>query len=188
MTDYLKLTLIFFAAVNPASVALAMAAAPGPSAGGRRTAAMVGIVAAGALLAVAALASDGLLDLLDVAPETFRIAAGIVMVTAAVRALWSPGEGARDVAPGWRGGLFPLGIPLLAGPATVVAVMSYGVDEGTGLALGALAPAVFIATAMFLAGGGRRAPQDALRAMAVLTGALLVVAGAGLIVEGVRAI
>ncbi len=186
MTDYLKLALIFLAAVNPANVALALAAAPGQSAGERRTAVGVGIVAAGALLAVAALVPDGLLDLLDVAPETFRIAAGIVMVTVAVRTLWSPGQGGQDVAPGWRGGIFPLGIPLLAGPATVAAAMSYGVDEGTGLALGALAPAVLLAATLSLATGERRSLQNALRAAALLTGALLVVAGAGLIVSGVR--
>ncbi|MBI5948120.1 MAG: MarC family protein [Chloroflexi bacterium] len=182
MTDYLKLALIFFAAVNPASVALAM----GRPAGERRTMAAAGFMVAAAVLAAAAGVADSLLDLLEIAPETFRIAGGIVMVTAGVLALWEPGRQARDVAPGWQGGLFPLGIPLLAGPAAVAAVMSYGADEGTGLALGALAPAVVLATALFVAAAERPSTRNALRAVAMLTAALLVVAGAGLIVSGVR--
>ena len=188
MTDYLKLVLIFFAAVNPANVAVAMAAAPGASARDRRTMAVVGIVAAGVLLAAAALASDRLLDLLDVAPETFRIAAGIVMVTAGVRALWGNSHGAEEVAEGWRGGLFPLGVPLLAGPAAVAATISYGVDEGKGIAFGAVVPAIILAAALCLASADRRALRSPLRAAMMLTGALLVGAGAGLVVEGVRAI
>ncbi|MGE5596241.1 MAG: MarC family protein [Hyphomicrobiales bacterium] len=184
MTEYLRLLVVFFAAVNPAAVVLAASGVrEGPARAFVRTAAL-GLAVAAVLYVVAVLVADSLLDFLDVAPETFRIAAGIVMATAGVFAVWrarvasGPGEG------DWRDGVFPLGIPLLAGPSGLIAALSYGADEGAAKAFFAAAPVLVVAAALLCTKAGRA--HAAADAVARLTGALLVVIAAGLIVEGVR--
>lgn len=179
MTDYLRLLLVFFAAVNPAAIAV--------SARGLRLtpaqAASAGAIA-GLVLVVLAFAADTLLDALDVAPESFRIAAGIVMAVAGVAAVWW--GGVRAEGEGWGAALSPLAIPLLLGPAALVAAISYGADEGAGQTLAAALPIVAVGAA--IAARPPRSGAAPLKAAARLTGALLVVLAIGLIVDGVRAV
>lgn len=185
MSDFARLLVIFLAAVNPAAVALAVQDrfATGATSPPAAKTVLIGAGAALALLATAVLAADPLLDFLDVAPETFRIAAGIVMATTGVFAAWRARVAAAPLEGDWRDGVFPLALPLLAGPAGLVAAMSYGLDEGRGLTFVAAAVVVTLASALCLA-QTRRATRP-LDALARIAGALLVVIAAGLIVEGV---
>lgn len=186
MTDWARLLVAFAAAVNPAAVALALGGWAAWPRNTRVIAACAGLGVGLAVLVVVAGAADSLLDFLDIQPETFRIAAGIVMLAtgalAVVRGGWpAPPEGA-DAA--WRAGLSPLGLPLLAGPAAIVAAASYGADEGVGTTVAAFALPLLAGAA--LAARPFAPPLAAFRALAAITGALLVVVAVGLIVSGVR--
>jgi multiple antibiotic resistance protein len=187
MNEYLRLLVAFIAAVNPAAVAVAMAARGGGHDArlAWRTPA-IGLFVALVIYAVLASVAVPLLDWLQIEPETFRIAAGIVVAVGGVFALWRGrwGDPGRD--PGDGVAIFPLALPLLAGPWGLAAVLSYSVDHGIGLAIGAAAPAVAVAAGLVAMNPAKGAV--ALDAIARITGALAVAIAAGLIVSGVRAI
>ncbi len=189
MTEYWRLLLAFFAAVNPAAVALAAASASATVAtlqrpAQRAVAAAVGLAVAGALFVAATLGAERVLDALDIAPETFRIAAGIVMLIVGANAVWRGTLVSEPAPDGWRAGVFPLGLPLLAGPASLIAAVSYGVDKGEAKTLGAVAVPLVVAALLVVVGVGRWRP--AADAIARLSGALLVAFACGLVVTGVR--
>lgn len=190
MTDYLQLVVAFFAAINPAGVAATFAHAvrrgnPGTLAGReRQAAAILGLAVAGVCYVVLAATADRLLDGLDIAPETFRIAAGTVMAVAGAFAMLKLGLAQEGAMPGVLAGLFPLALPLLASAAGLMAMVSYSVDEGRAIAVGAALPVVAVSAGMAYAYRQRWAP--AAGAIAQLTGALLVAVAAGLVVDGIR--
>ena len=186
MSDFGQLLVAFFAVMNPAAILLS-ARALGRD--GRATPPLV--AGAAALVAIAFVAlfagsSEQLLDALAIAPESFRVAAGIVMATFGVYAVvFARVPAARGDGTG-RDALFPLGLPLLFGPPAMVAAVSYGADDGPGKTIAAAA--VWLAVTvllLFLALRIRPALPDAI---ARLSGALLVAVAAGLVVDGVRAI
>lgn len=183
MSDWLRLAFVFLAAVNPAAVALA-AWAPSRPRGRALETAGVGVGVAMAGVGAMALLADRLLAALDVAPETFRIAAGIVMLAAGAYAVARARVAAAPFEDGWRGGVSPLAVPLLLGPAVLVAAISYGADEGAGMAATAAIPALLAGGLLTAARPGRwTALADGL---ARILGTGLVIVAAGLIVEGVR--
>ena len=184
MSDFWLTLVAFFAATNPAGVLVTMASAPGASRE-RLSAVVIGLVVAGALLLVAALASDSILDFLEVEPETFRISAGVVMVTVGIYALLL-GPFDYPIERGWRGALFPLAFPLLAGPAALAAAISYAEDPGRGETIAAALIVAGASAAAVLAPAGRY--KLLLTALTRLTGALLIAIAAGLIVDGIRAV
>ena len=186
MSDFGRLLVAFFAVVNPAAVLLAVRAVRRD-----RSAATAATVAAACVIAVACVAlaaatSERLLDGLEIAPESFRVAAGIVIATTGVYACWrgrlahAPGEGS------WRDAIFPLALPILFGPAMLVAAISYGADEGTGRTV--TAATAWIVVAALLAVVAERVRPAVPDALARLTGALLIVVAVGLVVDGIRAI
>lgn len=185
MTDYLRLALIFLLAVNPAAAFIAMipVRSRSPRSAWLRASA-AGFALAAVLYLAAVAGADSLLDLLEIEPETFRVAAGVVLAAMGARALLPAGNELDDAPAGWRFGLYPLGIPLLAGPAGLMAALSYGADEGAAFTVAAAAPALVVSAIVV-----SRAPErwrPAFAAVAPLAAALLVAAGAGLIVTGVR--
>lgn len=187
MNAYWQLVIFFFAAVNPAAVALAAARLRENRDVSRewRTPA-IALAIAVVVYAVAAFGAERLLSGLEIEPESFRVAAGIVMAAAGVLAIWRgapPAEG--DGGRAWAA-VFPIALPLLVSPAGLVAAVTYGADDGGGKALGALLVSLAVAGALLVAQPAKRMP--ALDAVARLTGALLVAVAAGLVVDGVRAI
>ena len=187
MNTYLQLAVFFFAALNPASAALAMAsrekAATTPPAW---QLALVGGAIALGLYAAAAAGANRFLNALDIEPESFRVAAGVVMATAGAFAIW---RGAPD-PPGNDTGLdaavFPVAIPLLVTPAGLAAAIAYGADEGAAITVSAaLVP---LALGVVLIALESKRLLAAFDAVTRVTGALLVAVAAGLIVDGVRAI
>lgn len=182
MTDFLRLLVVFLAAVNPAGFAL-VAGGLTPERG-RWLALAAGGVLTGMLVLAAVFGAERLLDFLEVAPESFRLAAGVVLMVVGVQVLW--GLAPRPVAgAGLAAGLFPVAIPLLASPATLAAAVSHSVDDGEAVTLAASLLA--LAVALLLAVRPPPAAR-ALDGLSRLTGALLVVIAAGLMVSGVRAI
>ena len=186
MSTFAFLLVTFLAAVNPPAIALAAAGFDGETRRGRALAAGGGVAVALALYLAAALGAETWLEALDVAPETFRLAAGLVMVVAGGYAVWRGRVAAGAGEGGWLAGISPLGVPLLASPAGLVAAISHGADDGEGKTLAAAL--VVIALAGVLAFLAPRRGGAALDAAARLLGALLIVLAAGLAVDGVRAV
>jgi small neutral amino acid transporter SnatA (MarC family) len=183
VSEYLRLLLAFLAAVNPPAIAASL-----PREWRARPAQLV--VAAGTITLIAvvvALAAEPFLDWLQVEPETFRVAAGIVMALgggiAIIFGRWRTVS--DEETQGWLAGIFPVAIPLVLGPWVVAALMSYSVDHGEGMAIGAVLPAAAAGLAFTAIAWRRRAAIDA---AARFVGVLLLVIAAGLIVDGVRAI
>lgn len=182
--------LALFAAINPAAALIAFRGAVGDRWGTRAFAserpAMVvaGVVVAGALYALLAFAGENLLEELDIAPETFRIAAGIVMAASGVFAIWRMGLADDGALPGIGAGVFPLAIPLLGSAAGLVAAISYGADQGSWETFAAAAVIVVVTGA--LAWQYRDSWRPVAGPVARLTGALLIAVAAALVVEGVR--
>ncbi len=181
MTDFLQLLVFMLAAVNPA------AAAAAPS--GKKlpidisgTGLALGVVLVGG----AALLSQPILDGLGVEPETFRVGAGVVFLVCGALAAWNGGAPHRGPWEGRSAAIFPLALPVLATPAAFAAAVTYGVDRGEGQTLLAATICVGLAGALVAFRAGRF--EAACDGVARLTGGILVVVAAGLIVSGVRAI
>lgn len=185
MNDFLRLVVIFFAAVNPAAVAASVLHLE--HAGDDRLRIRLPIAAGVIAIAVYALAcwsAPHLLDWLDIAPESFRVAAGIVMATMGVLIIAFGAITTDADRIDLRGAAFPVAVPLLAGPAGLMAALSYSADDGFGQAFGAAA-IIVVATATLLIARLESA-RPVLGGVARVTGALLVAVAAGLIVSGVR--
>ncbi|MGE3076014.1 MAG: MarC family protein [Dehalococcoidia bacterium] len=181
MTDFLQLLVFMFAAVNPFAAASAPAGKKLPL-----EVAGIGVALAVVLVGAAALLSDSILDGLGVEPETFRVGAGVVFLIGGALAAWNGGAAHKGPWEGRSAAVFPLALPVLVTPAVLAAAVTYGVDRGKGEALLAAAICVGIAAALVSLRAGRNGA--ACDAVARVTGGLLVLVAAGLIVSGVRAI
>ena len=171
--------LAFVAVVNPARVRL-----------GAPVKERAGLVALGSLVALAAGAAlvvlaGEILAAVDVSPESFRLATGLVL---AVEGAWtlvrlpSPAEAGL---PGRLGALVPVAFPLLLTPGLVALALSAGADASTAEALGALAVALVAASASAAVERGSL-PALLLTAVARLLAAAEIVAAVAIAVEGIR--
>jgi hypothetical protein len=151
----------FLATANAGRVALGLGDGRAP----RRPLALAVAVGA-AMVLVLVLVADPLLEALDISPESFRIAAGIVLVAMGAATLVHPRPGGPAAA-------------LLVTPDLACMAIAASADEGVGPALGAAAIALAVVAALALpprlAPAGRAAPF--LAALAVVVGVALVVAG-----------
>jgi multiple antibiotic resistance protein len=105
------------------------------------------------ILALSGLASAPILELLAISPPSFQFAAAVLMAPLAVRLLVAGNGMPPDIAPaGAMAWLVPLGTPLLAGPTSVVAAVSYGGRFGEGIAVAAAALAITVSGALLASG------------------------------------
>ncbi|MEO8538162.1 MAG: MarC family protein [bacterium] len=182
MTEFLRVALFLVAAVNPAAVA----SAPPPGMRLSRQVIVGGFAFAAIALGLAAILSSRILSGLGVEPETFRVAAGVVLMVGGGLAVWNGGSPHRGPWEGRGAALFPLGMPLLVTPGALAASISYGADHGAvRTVLGALI-ALTVAVGLLAGAAGRYRPV--LDGVARVTGGLLIAIGVGLVVDGVRAI
>ena len=185
MTEFAKAALGLFAVVAPFGALPVFIDARAVGADQRRI--ILGMcVAAFLLMGVAVLAAGPFLEWLDVSPENFQLAAGLIMLPQSLQLLVR----GRTLADEGSGGLLPLAVPLLAGPASVAAAMSYGARFGEGTAAGA-SGLVLLATAGLLMTGERVERWVGRAGVGVLgrfNGALLVVVAVEMIVDGVRSV
>ena len=154
----------FLATTNAGRVALAREAS------GPRPATVVVAVLGGAVLVVVSVVfADDLLDALSISPESFRIAAGIVLAVTAVRTLVWPAASAG-----------PFGAVLVT-PELACLALSFGADEPTGRVLVAAAitlPVVAVVATV-------RVPLPSALA-AQLLAALQIVVAVALAISGMR--
>jgi small neutral amino acid transporter SnatA (MarC family) len=181
VTDFLRIALIFLLAVNPALVANALRdrAVPFGQAG-------LGAAAAIAVYLLLALGAGTILDGLAIEDETAQVAAGALLAVGGALAVATAGREFRDLWSEQWTGLFPLALPLVVSPAGVVAAISFSANDGIGEALGAAVIAVAVAAAAGALTLGRF--WVAADALARISGAVLVLLAAGLIVDGVKSV
>jgi small neutral amino acid transporter SnatA (MarC family) len=171
------LLLAFGAAVNPCRTRLALP--------GSRAALVLGSLVALAAGAALAVAGDVLLEALDVSPESFRLAAGLVLTLEGLRALVLPRPAEEPELPGLGAALVPVAFPLLLQPGVVVLALAAGADGVVGEGIGALAVALLLVGLARLVPLGARG-EGLFAAGARILGALEIVAGAALAVDAIR--
>jgi len=159
----------FLATTNAGRVALAVVARrEGRRPAGARDLA-VALAAGAVLIVVAVLLADPLLDWLDISPESWRIAAAIVLGATAVRTIVWPAASSGPFA------------AVLVTPELAAVSVSFGADESAGKVLAAAALALLPA---LLAARARRRETSALAAQ--FLAALQIVIAIALAVSGIR--
>jgi hypothetical protein len=154
----------FLATTNAGRVALACRGErPAP-----RTLALA--LMAGIVLIVAGVVfADDLLDALAISPESFRIAAGLVLGAAGLRTIVWPQPSGPFAA-------------ILVTPGLACLAVSFGADEATGKVLGAAA--ISLAVVAIAATARPREPAAGLAAQ--FLSALQVVVAVALVISGIR--
>jgi hypothetical protein len=154
----------FAATTNAARVALARDAAR-PSTRARLLAVAIGC----GVVVICVVFADDALDALDISPESFRIAAGLVLAAAGIADLaWPHVSNAPFAA-------------ILVRPELVCVALSFGADESIGRVLAAGAPALVLVAFAALADRPRPGPIPA-----QFLAALQIVVAVALTVSGVR--
>jgi small neutral amino acid transporter SnatA (MarC family) len=163
----------------------------------RVAAGVAGLVGAAVLLAVACTWGPTLLDHLRITAEAAEIAAGVVLLVPALT-LCVTGQqltllecepaDASGWQGGWRGGLVPVALPFLAGPAPLAVVVALADRQGRGDVAFAVTLALVVAAAVVaLACGRPRAGAISVGARVAgrFVGAATVLVAFALIVDGV---
>jgi multiple antibiotic resistance protein len=103
--------------------------------------AALAVIAAGVMLVTFALAGEDVLDFLNISPEAFRVAAGLLLLIPAYRMV-SQGqfyEPAAEASPDPIDiALVPFATPLMAGPGSLAAATSFADDLGAAETIGGI--------------------------------------------------
>lgn len=167
----------FAAAVNPCRTRLALPAS--------QAALVLGSLIALGACATLAVAGDVVLEALDVSPESFRLAAGIVLTLEGLRALVLPRPAKEPELAGLGGALVPVAFPLLLQPGVVVLALAAGADGVAGEGVAALAVALLLVGLAGITPIGTRG-EGLLVAGGRILGALEIAAGVALAVDAIR--
>jgi multiple antibiotic resistance protein len=200
MGGALKSFLTLLAIVDPIAIVplfLAMTADDTPVQ--RRRMAARAAVVAGATLAVFAAVGDALFDVLGISIPAFRIAGGILLFLIAVEMLMARPSRQRTTPEETEEGVqkpdvsvFPLGIPMLAGPGSITVVMMARTTAQTTLDRALVFASIAVVAAVsfvVLAVGGRvaqRLGQTGMNVLHRVLGLLLAAIAAQFVVDGVR--
>ena len=171
------LLLALVASANPCRVRLVL-----PE---RRLAVTLGaLLALGSAAAVAAV-GGAFLDALDISPETFRLAAALVLVLEGARALLLARPATEPELAGLGAAVVPVLFPLLLTPGVVALALAAGGDDMGGEAVGALAIAFGAVVLTTWIPRGERA-DPLLTAGGRLLGAAEIAAGIALAVDSLH--
>jgi len=159
---------------------------------GVRLAGLGAVLTLAALVPAAAFA-EPLLEAVDVSAPTARIACGLLLVAMGILALGSPSPDPEPALDGWRAALVPVAFPTLLTPGLVALTVVGAADHAAPVALGVAAAAlatvplvVAVPTSRELSPRtGRPVSDRVLGGLGRLLAALLVVAGLGLLFDGV---
>jgi small neutral amino acid transporter SnatA (MarC family) len=166
---------VFLVAINPPAIAAALARSVT-----LRAIAIAALLSA-ALVTLAAGLSEPLLDLLDVSPPTFRVAAGVVLSVAGIRWVVVGARPILDHEPSSAMELLPLFVP----PQLVAIAITVGIEDG--VATAAIAGAVALLVAV-IAASGRGKGLTWWSWAARLVGLAGVAVGLALVVDGVKTV
>lgn len=173
----------FVAALNPPRTRLGL-----PEEANRRirfVTTTAGVLIGIAILTGIAVAGEPALDALEVSPETFRIAAGLVLVIAAAWMLYRSSPPDEPLAPGRLAALWPVAYPRVVSPESLALSITVGASDG----LGGVLPGLAVASGALLLLGAVPTTMIVRRLLAAtgrILAVVLVVAGVWLILQGVR--
>lgn len=175
----LLLVVVMVAVVNPFRVRLGLPDAAGP-----------GVVALGAGFAVAgvgllAVGADPVLRALQISPETYLIAAGVVAILAAGRTLFFPVPFPEPALAGWKAALWPIAFPALLTPEVIALALGLPGQRGAGTTTLAAAGAVALVVALATWRPGEPG-RRLLVASTRLAAAVLAISGVWMMIEGIR--
>jgi small neutral amino acid transporter SnatA (MarC family) len=188
VTEFLRVALALFLTVAPLGALPTFQSLTEPP--GRVRAAIACSAAAFALLATFCLIAGELLDLLDVSPENFQLAAALIFLPHALHMVVFgrsslPREAPGAVAFAW---LVPLTTPLLVSPASVAAAVSYGARYGALESVTACGLVLALTACALAVAPPRSASAAALGILNRFSGALLIAVATELAVDGVRSV
>ncbi len=192
----------FFVTIDPVGLApIFIALARGMEAGARGRVARQGVLVGGAILLIFALMGDAVLRVIGIGLPAFRIAGGLMLLLLALEMVFerrlqrrgTTAEQARDEREADTIAVFPLGIPLIAGPAAITAVLlqSSALAGRPGarivMILAMLAVLALVYLALLLAGRLERAMGPTLIAvLSRVLGILLAALAVQFVIDGVR--
>jgi multiple antibiotic resistance protein len=183
----------FFAVVDPVgNVLVFYLLTAGLRRGDRLRVALVAVAAAGALLMLFCVAGSEVLAFLAISDESFRVAAGLLLLLPAYR-LVTEGQPVEASAPTTAApiemALVPLAMPLLAGPGALATATALTASLGLGRTLVALGGVLVLSLAAFVAADWllRWLGRAVLRLLARLVGLLLFTIAVEFILSGLRA-
>ncbi len=147
---------------------------------------LVGVGVAAGLAVVVALLAEPVFEAGDVSPETFRIAAGLIVAAVAVRRLILGGGAPYTEVPTRWSGLVPVGFPVAISPELVAWAGSRGVDDLGAALVGILVAALVAAVSsqVSVSGANARLGDAWIRLSGAGLGAVAVV----LIIDGIRSV
>jgi len=162
MTDILLNTfIVLFVVIDPVGLAALFAGMTlGAEAGYARRMALRGVVVAAVVLVVFAVLGDALLHYLGIGLDAFRIAGGILLFMVAIDMLYARHSGLRSPTEVERRetgtrediSVFPLAIPLIAGPGAMTSVLLLSTEHREdAVMLGILAAILFAVLVITLA-------------------------------------
>jgi small neutral amino acid transporter SnatA (MarC family) len=173
----------YLAALNPMRTRLGV---PEHSGGRARMDVLASGSAIGLVVLVAsATLAPSLLRSLEISPETFRIAAGLVLVIVAAWMLFVPVPADEPTPDGAGAALWPVAYPRVVSPETLTLAFTTGASDG----VGAMVPALVAACVVLLAAGLVRTGPLSGRVLANLGrvfAVALVLIGIWLALQGVR--
>lgn len=138
----INIFILLFVVIDPISVApLFSGLTFGGSDSYRRRMACKGVVVAGCLLLVFALVGDRLLQYLSVSMPAFSIAGGILLFLLAIEMVFARQSGLRSTTASEQAeaehrpdiSVFPLAIPMIAGPGSLTTILLLVGDRGLSL-------------------------------------------------------
>lgn len=146
---------------------------------------VVGVAAGIAGVAALAAVAASLLDVLQITPETFLIAAGLVAIIAGARTFFAPRPFDEPALEGWREGLWPIAFPRLLSPEVIALSIGLASQNGVGALVAAAAGGVVVLAVLTRVRLTERRTRF-LTALGVVLAMLLVVAGIWMMIEGIR--
>ncbi len=143
-----------------------------------------------AVLLAFMLGGKGFLRLFDLQQASLQVAGGVILLLVGVRMIFSGGAELFGALGSGEPLLFPLAVPLLAGPSALATVLLLAAGEPARLPvwIGALSAAVAISAALLLLADAllRRVGDAVLRAAEKLMGMLVVAIAVNMLLGGLR--
>lgn len=154
---------------------------------GRARSGVLGLGSVGALLALGALGgwSGPILDALQITPETFRLAAGLIVGIAGLRTLVVERPADEPELDGWGAAAWPVAFPRLFTPETAALALTTGSQEGGMAVLGGAAAALALLNALGWLRRTERTDRFLVR-LGRMMSVLLMVMAVFLVVDGIR--
>ena len=144
-----------------------------------------GVAVSTGVVTLLAAASASLLAALQITPETFLLAAGLVAIIAGARTMFVPRPVEEPALPGWRQGLWPLAFPRILSPEVIALSLGLVAPGGAAPVVAAAVGGV-IALAMLSRVGLTEHTTGLLTALGTVLGMVLVVVGIWMMIEGIR--